>query len=40
MAKIVKDDKPKDDRKGATEIERHSREEEAKRLVLEKAKRI
>ena len=38
--KIVKDDKPKDDRKSATEIERQSREKEAKRLVLEKAKRI
>ena len=40
IAKIVKDDKPKDDRKSATEIERQSREKEAKRLVLEKAKRI
>ena len=29
-----------DDRKSATEIERKSREKEAKRLVLEKAKRI
>ena len=38
--KIVKGDKPKDDRKSATEIERQSREKEAKRLVLEKAKRI
>ena len=38
--KIVKGDKPKDDRKSATEIERQSREEEAKRLALEKAKRI
>ena len=38
IAKIVKDDKPKDDRKSATEIERQSREKEAKRLVLEKAK--
>ena len=38
--KIVKDDKPKDDRKSATEIERQSREKEAKRLALEKAKRI
>ena len=38
--KIVKGDKPKDDRKSATEIERLSREKEAKRLVLEKAKRI
>ena len=40
IAKIVKDDKPKDDRKSATEIERQSREKEAKRLALEKAKRI
>ena len=40
IAKIVKDDKPKYDRKSATEIERQSREKEAKRLVLEKAKRI
>ena len=40
IAKIVQDDKPKDDRKSATEIERQSREKEAKRLVLEKAKRI
>ena len=38
--KIVKGDKPKDDRKSATEIERQPREKEAKRLVLEKAKRI
>ena len=38
--KIVKDDKPKDDRKSATKIERQSREKEAKRLVLDKAKRI
>ena len=38
--KIVKGDKPKDDRKSATEIEGQSREKEAKRLVLEKAKRI
>ena len=38
--KIVKGDKPKDDRKIATEIERQSREKEAKRLALEKAKRI
>ena len=36
----MKDDKPKDDRKSATEIEGQSREKEAKRLVLEKAKRI
>ena len=40
IAKIVKDDKPKDDRKSATENERQSREKEAKRLALEKAKRI
>ena len=40
IAKIVKDDKPKYDRKRATELERQSREKEAKRLVLEKAKRI
>ena len=38
--KIVKGNKPKDDRKIATEIERQSREKEAKRLALEKAKRI
>ena len=38
--KIVKGDKPKDDRKRATEIERQSREKEAKRLVLDRAKRI
>ena len=38
--KIVKGDKPKDDRKSATKIERQPREKEAKRLVLEKAKRI
>ena len=38
--KLVKGDKPKDDRKSATEIERQSREKEAKRLALEKAKRI
>ena len=36
----MKGDKPKDDRKSATEIERQSGEKEAKRLVLEKAKRI
>ena len=36
--KIVKGDKPKDDRKSATKIERQYREKEAKRLVLEKAK--
>ena len=38
--KRVKGDKPKDDRKSATKIERQSREKEAKRLALEKAKRI
>ena len=38
--KIVKGDKPKDDRKSATEIKKQSKEKEAKRLVLEKAKRI
>ena len=38
IAKIVKDDKPKHDRKRATEIERQLREKEAKRLALEKAK--
>ena len=38
IAKIVKDDKPKHDRKRATEIERQLRDKEAKRLVLEKAK--
>ena len=40
IAKIVKDDKPKHDTKRATEIERQLREKEAKRLVIEKAKRI
>ena len=38
--KIVKGDKPKDDRNSATKIEKQSREKEAKRLVLEKAKRM
>ena len=38
IAKIVKDDKPKYDRKRATELERQLREKEATRLVLEKAK--
>ena len=38
IAKIVKDDKPKHDRKRATELKRQLREKEAKRLVLEKAK--
>ena len=37
IAKLVKDDKPKHDRKRATEIERQLREKETKRLVLEKA---
>ena len=36
----MKGDKPKDDRKSATEIERQSKEKEAKRLALDKAKRI
>ena len=40
IAKIVKDDKPKYDRKRATELERQLREKEAKRLVLEKAKQL
>ena len=40
ISKIVKGHKPKDDRKSATKIERQFREKEAKRLVLEKAKRI
>ena len=38
--KIVKGDKPKDDRKSATKIEKQYREKEVKRLVLEKVKRI
>ena len=38
--KIVKVDRPKDNRKSATEIERQSREKEAKRITIEKAKRI
>ena len=38
IAKIVKDDKPKHDRKRATETERQLKEKEAKRLALEKAK--
>ena len=38
--KIVKGDKPKDDRKSATKIEKQSKEKEAKRLALDKAKRI
>ena len=40
IGKIVKDDKPKYDRKRATENERQLREKEAKRLTLEKAKQI
>ena len=40
IAKIVKDDKPKDDRKRDTKIESQLKDKEAKRLVLEKAKRI
>ena len=35
---MVKDDKPKYDRKRGTEIERQLTEKEAKRLMLEKAK--
>ena len=38
--KIVKGDKPKGDRKSATNIQKQYREKEAKRLVLEKDKRI
>ena len=38
--KIVKGDKPKDDKKSATKIERQSREKEAKRIALENAKNI
>ena len=38
--KIVKGDKPKDDRNSAAKIEKQYKEKEAKRLVLEKAKRI
>ena len=40
IAKIVKDDKPRHDRKRATEAERQLKEKEAKRLMLEKAKRL
>ena len=40
IAKIVKNDKPKHDRKRATEIERQFKEKEAKRLALEKAKQL
>ena len=38
--KIVKGDRPKDDRNSATKIEKQYKEKEAKRLALEKAKRI
>ena len=38
--KIVKGDKSKDDRNSATKIEKQYKEKEAKRLALEKAKRI
>ena len=38
--KIVQDDKPKDNRNSATKIEKQYKEKEAKRLALEKAKRI
>ena len=38
--KIVRGDKPKDDRNSATKIEKQYKDKEAKRLVLEKAKRI
>ena len=38
--KIVKGDKPKDNRNSATKIEKQYKEKEAKRLALEKAKRI
>ena len=40
IAKTVKDDKPKYDRKSATESERQLREIETKRLALEKAKQM
>ena len=40
IAKTVKDDKLKYDRKRATELEEQLREKEAKRLALEKAKQI
>ena len=38
--KIVRGDKPKDDRNSTTKIEKQYKEKEAKRLGLEKAKRI
>ena len=40
IAKIVKDNKPKYDRKRDTKSESQLQDKEAKRLVLEKAKRI
>ena len=40
IAKIVKDDKPKYDRKRDTKIESQLKDKDAKRLVLEKANRI
>ena len=40
IAKIVKDDKPKYDRKRTTETGRQLKEKEAKRLVLEKVKQL
>ena len=40
IEKIVKGDKPKDDRNSANKIEKQYKEKEAKRLALEKAKRI
>ena len=38
--KIVQGDRPKDDRNSATKTEKQYKEKEAKRLALEKAKRI
>ena len=38
--KIVRGDRPKDDRNSATKTEKQYKEKEAKRLALEKAKRI
>ena len=40
IAKIIKYDKPRHDSKRATETERQLKEKEAKRLVLEMAKRL
>ena len=40
IAKIVKDDKPRHDRKRDTETERQLKEKEDKRLALEKAKQL